>query len=71
MRKSDDTFGVWFRRQFGTRPKGRSDQELVDCVCAGEQAKADLACRRQWDANQTAALYAWCARDVRQKRRRK
>ena len=61
-------FLAWFVEQHGKRETGllagESDQMLADRVRAGKAAEAALAERRLWDAQKTAALYAWQARET-------
>lgn len=58
-------FSAWFEAQFGARtmmPR-TSDADLIKRVEAGEDARAELHRRREWDAREAAALSAWCIVD--------
>ena len=65
MKESE--FLAWFVRQHGQRASGlmmdRSDDQLRGMIQAGKIAAAQLEARKEWDARQASALYAWQARD--------
>ena len=57
-------FETWFVAQFGKRDQGRgTDADLLRLRDERNYVVAELARREQWDAQHTAALYAWQARE--------
>lgn len=63
----ESEFLAWFIAQHGPRESGlmtgRSDEQLASIVDAAKLAADDLARRKEWDARQQSALYAWQARE--------
>jgi hypothetical protein len=64
---NQSAFLAWFIKQHGPREIGRlrdqSDHQLHDEIQRGEAAAAELDSRKQWDAQQQSALYAWQVKD--------
>ncbi len=59
----ESDFLDWFIAQHGRREQSPgTDQMLRVLVQRGEEARAELARREEWDARQASALYAWQAR---------
>lgn len=58
------TFDRWFRRQHGPRPGGNVStaelgQRLADATVKLSDARGVYQARRQYEARETSALYAW------------
>lgn len=59
-------FSNWFTRQYGTRTPAmadKTDEQLREIMHLGAKAGDVLHRRNLWDAQETAALYAWQAKE--------
>ena len=57
-------FEAWFIAQHGKRERmDKTDDELSALVMQGKQAEEELRRRKEWDARQESALYAYNAFD--------
>lgn len=56
---------MWFEAQFGRRTTtpSLSDADLIKRVQVGDDARAELKRRREWDARAAGALSAWCVKE--------
>lgn len=67
MRRKPSAFTVWFRAQFGSRPSPSKSLSDLKAACGATDrahwhAVLALREREDYEARETAALYAWRAK---------
>ena len=66
MKKKQSEFTIWFKTQYGKRPKlnNKTDGQIDKIINAGENAKYIQTQQILWDGERLAALRAWIAKDT-------